>query len=455
METTIKKSMKNNSPPDGILGKRVSISEVKPENDGKEVVLGGYVDTIRNVSKSLRFLVIKDWTGDAQITIKAAEGDPMMETVGMLTPQSVVVVKGKVKKTPQTNRGVEVVASELYISTVSEVPLPVDVTDETESALNKKQDWRFLDLRSHRNQLIFLMSSDFEKFTRDFFAQEGLMEIHTPKLLGAASESGAELFTLEYFGGKAYLAQSPQFYKQMAIISGFEKVFEIGPVFRANPSFTYRHDTEFTSLDVELGFINSYKDVMEFEKRWLTYTFGKMAEKWGEAAKKEFGVEITAPVFAEITMKEAQDIVEKLGMPPDRTSDLSSDQEKALGKCIKEQRGADFVFVTMFPSKVRPFYHMRPADDQSMTYSFDLLYNGLEITTGAQREHRYETLKKQAEEKGLSLKSIQFYLDFFRYGAPPHGGFGFGPTRTIMSMLRLDNVRKATFLHRDPSRLFP
>jgi aspartyl-tRNA synthetase len=257
----------------------------------------------------------------------------------------------------------------------------------------------------------------------------------------------------------AYLAQSPQFYKQMAMAAGFGKVFEIGPVFRANPSFTSRHDTEFTSVDVELSWIDSHEDVMAFEEAWLAYVLGVVKEAHGEAIEATFETEVVVPElpFPRVTLDEAKELLRASGHDsvPGPGHDLDPPSERALSAIVKQKYGHEFAFVTEYPTSVRPFYHMRFEDRPTVTKSFDLLWRGIELTTGAQREHRYEQLLEQAADKGVETGPIQYYLDFFRFGAPPHGGFGFGLTRLLMQLLGQENVREVTFLYRGPNRLEP
>jgi aspartyl-tRNA synthetase len=288
------------------------------------------------------------------------------------------------------------------------------------------------------------------------------------------SESGAELFELDYFDRKAYLAQSPQIYKQMAIASGFERVFEIGPVFRANKSSTNRHDTEFTSVDCEFAWIDSVEDIMKFEGEWIHYFLTKVKEKHGEEIKTIFGREVIVPTvpFPRITMSEAKKIIKFLNyeVPSETKGDLDPTAERLLGKYFAENHDHQFVFVTEFPVSIRPFYHMF-ASDRKSTLSYDLLWNGLEVTTGAQREHRYSVVVKQAIEKGLVdssaidkdgnvvdekiPKGLKSYLDCFNYGCQPHGGYGFGFTRMLMNLLGYENVREVTYIYRGVDRLSP
>jgi aspartyl-tRNA synthetase len=306
-----------------------------------------------------------------------------------------------------------------------------------------------------------------EMAMRTFWLGERFIEIHSPKLMGSPSESGAELFELPYFERKAYLAQSPQFYKQMAMSAGFERVFEIGPVFRADPSFTARHMTEFTSVDMEMSWIDSHEDVMTFQERWLQYVYDQVSEKHGQEIMARFGVEVRSPEipFPRLSMAEALAILAQASyvLPPEKkgdpsrcsTGDIDPGGERLLGQWVKEKYKHDFVFLTDWPASVRPFYHMRHPGRPELTRSYDLIAGGLEITTGAQREHRHSVLIEQAREKGLGLEGIQFYLDFFRYGCPSHGGFGFGLSRFLMVLLGLSNVRDAVFLFRGPHRLNP
>jgi aspartyl-tRNA synthetase len=264
------------------------------------------------------------------------------------------------------------------------------------------------------------------------------------------------VFEVGYFGRTAYLAQSPQFYKQMAIAAGVDRVFEVGPVFRAEPSFTSRHATEFTGVDVELAWIASVEDVMSFEERMLAHVLATVAAAHGTAIEEHFKTEVTVPQvpFPRLTLAEAHAMT-GTGAGDSGRADLDPAGERATSARILRETGHEFAFVTEYPASVRPFYHLRPAGKPELTASFDLLWKGLEVTTGAQREHRYDVLLAQAAEKGLSPEPMASYLDCFRYGCPPHGGFGLGLGRLLMAMLGLESIRDATFLFRGPSRLTP
>lgn len=422
---------------------------------GETVRICGWIGTIRD-QKRMQFLVVRDHTGSAQVIHEKSVNAELTATIGSLTSESAVDITGKVIPNPVVKLGgLEVIAESVKVVSKADALLPFGESPNIETRL----DWRFLDLRTPQNLLIFKIQTAAEHAMRSFWKSEEFIEIHSPKFMGSASESGAELFEVKYFDRKAYLAQSPQFYKQMAMAAGFDRIFEIGPVFRANPSFTSRHDTEFTSVDVEISWIDSHEDVMQLEERWLCHILQAVKNEYGEEIKAVFGTEIAVPnlPFPRVTMAEAYEILDQIGHRIKRgeKGDLDPEGERLLCRHFQEKTGHEFVFVTEYPSVVRAFYHMRPEGKPHLTKSFDLLWKGLEVTTGAQREHRYDILVEQAKEKGLSLEPIQYYLDFFRYGCPPHGGYGFGLTRMLMVMLNLKSVREVTFLYRGVNRLTP
>jgi aspartyl-tRNA synthetase len=435
---------------------RIHINQTK-EKVGQEVKIAGFVQTIRDHG-SIKFLIVRDISGIIQVVIDRSNIEAA-EVVESLNLESVIEILGVVKEEKQAPNGFEIKAEKIKILSLSapELPIPVVEKGQEEAEQQIRLDWRWLDLRKPKKALIFKVWTLMEQAFREYLIDRGFIQIHSPKLMSAPSESGAELFEVRYFDRKAYLAQSPQFYKQMAMAAGFEKVFEIGPVFRANPSFTSRHDTEFTSYDVEISFIESHEDIIALEERLLQYMITKVKENFGEQILALYNRELIIPSipFPKVTMKEAKEILSKLGVPSEKDGDLSPEEERKLSEYIKEKTGHEFAFVIEYPVETRPFYHMRLEKDLKLTKSFDLLWNGLEITTGAQREHRYDILKKQAEEKNISLDSIKFYLNFFKYGCPPHGGFGLGPTRMLMKIFNVSNVREVTYLYRGVNRLEP
>jgi len=436
-----------------MIHSRVHVSDLR-EHVGRTVSVCGWVNTLR-LQRKMQFVIVRDSTGMVQVTHKRDDG-PLEAQLEALTSESAVRITGRVVDAAQVKLGgLEIVPEAVEVLNPAATPLPID----EHTGLEQRMDWRFLDVRRRpATQLMFAVQTTLEQGMREYAYTQGATEMHTPKLMGTASESGAEVFKLGYFGRNAYLAQSPQFFKQMAIAAGVDKVFEIGPVFRAEPSFTSRHSTEFTGVDVELAWIDGVEDVMAFEEQMLAHAIAKVADAHGEAIAEHFGVEVAVPTtpFPRITMAEAHEILRKGGWDPAGVKeDLDPEGERGISAHIKEATGHEFVFITHYPVGIRPFYHMRPTDDTSVTLSFDLLWRGLEVTTGAQREHRYDVLLKQAAEKGMSTEPVQDYLNAFRYGCPPHGGLGMGLGRVLMVMLGLDSIREATFLFRGPNRLTP
>jgi aspartyl-tRNA synthetase len=313
-----------------------------------------------------------------------------------------------------------------------------------------------LDLRTEQSYLIFKGQTLAEMAMREYWIANNFIEIHSPKILGTASESGAEVFKMDYFGKTVFLAQSPQFYKQMAMAAGFNNVFEIAPAFRAENSHTAFHATEFTSVDCEISWIDSHHDVMDVEEAMLKAVLKKLSVDINVDYKRLFGSDIflNEMPFARIPFAEAKKIIQdKYHYTGEKEHDIDRKEEELICMYVKKTTGSDFVFITEYPFKARPFYHM--LDQSGETKSFDLLYRGVEITTGAQREHRIDILRKQAVEKGLPLESLEFYFDFFKYGVPPHGGFGFGLSRFLMKLFNQETIREVTFLYRGPNRVNP
>jgi aspartyl-tRNA synthetase len=416
---------------------------------GSTVTIAGWAQALR-LQRAMQFIIVRDHTGTVQVTHRR-DGSALESALDSLTAESAVRVTGRVVANPVVSLGaLEFIPETVTIENLAGTPLPIDAHTGPEGRL----DWRFLDIRLRpAARLVFEVQTTVERAMREFAYAEGCTEMHTPKLMGTASESGAEVFEAGYFGRPAYLAQSPQFYKQLAIAGGVDRVFEVGPVFRAEPSFTSRHATEFTGVDVELAWIDSVDDVMSFEERMLAHVLSAVTAEHGGAIEEHFKTEVTVPrvPFPRLTLAEA------LALSPSGCArgDLDPAGERAVSARVLSETGHEFVFVTEYPASVRPFYHLRPDGKQDLTASFDLLWKGLEITTGAQREHRYDVLLAQAAEKRLSPEPVQWYLDCFRYGCPPHGGFGLGLNRLLMVLLGLDSIRDAMFLFRGPNHLVP
>jgi len=427
---------------------RTYLKDVK-EKIGQEVKIDGFVQARRDQG-GIKFLVLRDVTGTVQCVVMK-QSEEVFDQVGALSLESVVEVFGLVKEQKQAPNGFEVEVKSVNVLSVAEA-LPIPVVEEkggNEVDASLRFDYRWIDLRKPEKLKIFKVWTALERGFRKYIDEAGYVQVYTPSMMSAASEGGSEVFEIKYFDRQAYLAQSPQFYKQLAQSAGFEKVFMVGPVYRAEPSFTTRHMTEFTGWDFELSFIESHEDVMQEEERMLVEGFKEL--------KKEVLPDLIIPEtpFPRLTMKEAKEKLRAAGITSEKEGDFSPEEEREIGRIIKDETGSDFVFVTEYGAKVRAFYHMRPDNDPTVTKSFDLIYKGLEITTGAQREHRPEILKKQAIEKGVPTEPLEGYFSYFKYGCPPHGGAGIGPGRIVMKLLDLESVKDATFLPRDVKRLTP
>ena len=436
----------------------MTIQELKNHFD-ENVVVSGFVDEIRNL-KWVQFVVLKDQTGKVQITIEKSEekNKELVELIDNLTTESTIKVTGKIMDSPKVKMGgMELIPENIEVTSRNTGELPFNYKDPTTVNLDTRLDYRYIDLRSEKNILTFQIQSTVVRFMREYLYNEGFTEIHSPKLLGAASESGSEVFEVKYFDKKAYLAQSPQFYKQMALAAGFGRVFEVAPCFRAENSNTSRHATEFTSFDVEFAYINDFNDVMDLEANMIKYAFEKTNEIYGEKIKEVFEKELVIPKtpFPKMRLKDIYDELEKrygYKVEESEKNDLTTEAERLSYKLAQEKFGHEFLFVTDFPAEKRAFYHMR--DENGILQGYDLIWRGVEITTGAQREHRYEEIVKNAKEKGLG-EDVKFYLDFFKHGCPPHGGFAIGVDRITMLLLGIPNLKETEFLFRGPNRLTP
>lgn len=442
---------------------RVYIGKIK-EYTEQEVKLQGFVENFRD-GKSMAFIVLKDITGKVQITIEKANHPEWNELLAQITPDSVLTVTGIPMLSEYVKlNGIEVTPTSIKIESKAEglpiireeIPATKKKAAVERSSIDSRLDYRWIDMRTEKNQLIFKAQTVLTNAMREFLLQKNFLEIHTPKLIAAASESGSDVFEVKYFDRKAYLAQSPQFYKQMAMASGLERIFEVGPVFRAEKSYTSKHTTEFTGFDLEFSYIDSFRDVMKMEEELLTYALQKVKDALDDEIKEVFGLEVVVPTtpFPVITLAELYEkLAEEFGyqVPESEKGDLTTEAERLSYEWVKKHYQHEFLFITDYSAEKRAFYHMR--DEAGTPQGYDLIWRGVEITTGAQREHRYEVLKKQAEEKGLE-EDVQFYLEFFKYGCPPHGGFGLGIDRLTMLLAGV-HINEAMFLFRSPKRLTP
>lgn len=423
----------------------------------QEITIEGFVDNIRHL-QYVDFLIIRDTTSKVQVTIEKNESNKKLtEIASTLTPESTVKITGIPHKNEKVKlNNMELIPTNITITSKCLEELPLNYKDSKSAAIDTRLNYRFLDLRSDKNILMFKVQSCMINAMREFVVKNNFTEIHTPKIISAASESGSEVFEVNYFGRKAYLAQSPQFYKQMAMCAGFEKVFEIAPAFRAEKSNSYRHTTDFTSFDIEMSYLNNLDELMDFEENLFIAGLKAVKEKYGKEIKELFNVEVIVPTkpFPRIKLEELYKILEKeygYKMNYEDVGDMNAESEKLASKYVKEKYNHEFVFITDFSAKKRAFYHKR---ENGIPQGADLIWKGCETTTLALRENNYETLCKQAKEKGLD-KDVKFYLEFFKYGCPPHGGFAIGVDRITMLLLETGSLKETMFIFRGPSRLEP
>lgn len=419
--------------------------------EGVESTIKGQAKKIRN-TKYMYFIILEDRSGSIQVSIEKESNKELCDKLDGVLSDSIIEFTGKMVTSEYVKQGgKEFLPTDLNVLSKAEAsPL------EENANLDTRLDYRWLDLRTRKNQLMMKIQSTMVEGMREYLCSNDFVEIHTPKLIGTASESGSEVFEVKYFDRKAYLAQSPQFYKQMAIASGLERVFEVAPCFRAENSNTYRHATEYTSFDVEFAYINSYEDVMDLEEDLIIAGLTKVKEQYENEINEVFDTEVIIPTkpFPRIKLndlyKELHDRY-NYTIPTEDIGDMNSETEKLTSRFAIEKYGHEFIFITDYSKTKRPFYHLRKND---VPQGYDLIWRGTEITSGSQREHRYEEIKKNAEEKGLT-KDVEFYLEFFKYGCAPHGGFAIGIDRLTMLLLNLPSLKETMFIFRGPNRLNP
>ncbi|HLE07898.1 MAG TPA: aspartate--tRNA(Asn) ligase [archaeon] len=433
-------------------------ADISPEMDGKQAVVMGWVRELRDLGK-VKFISLADREGKAQILFKEGETKTeLIKKIESVGREWIVAVKGTVKANKSAPNGFEILPIEIKIINESEPQLPLEpITKKTPAEFETRLGARFIDLRKPEVAAIFKVKDMVTTAVRNYLEGNNFIEIHSPKIIAEASEGGSEVFAVSYFDREAFLAQSPQFYKQMMMATGFDRVYEIAPAFRAEKSHTTRHVTEILMLDIEMAFINGLEDVMK-TMEGMMHAACKHVSEQGSEELKILGKKIEVPKipFPRISMSEAKKLLLKeRGMKYGEDDELDSAGEKALGEIVKEKFKSDFVFLTEFPWKLAKFYHKQSEKNPAAAERCDLIYKGLEITTAAQREHRYWKLMEQARTQKVTTEKIKFYLDSFRYGMPPHGGSGTGVDRIVQQMLELANVQEAILFPRTPERLTP
>jgi nondiscriminating aspartyl-tRNA synthetase len=426
-------------------------NEITAASAGERVSVAGWVHEKRDLGGVL-FLIVRDISGFAQVTLPKKKVEPeLFDHVKRVPRESVVVVEGEVKSEKKAPNGYEIIPQQMHVLSEASQVLPLDTTGKVGAELDTRLDARFMDLRTERTKHIFIVRSLTLKAIRAFFDERGLIEINTPKIVSAATEGGTALFPISYFEREAFLNQSPQLYKQILMASGFDRVYEIAPIFRAEEHDTTKHLNEATSVDVELAFVSD-KEVMALLEELIAFVYSRVVDYPG-LPKLKVNLKVPAIPFRRITYDEAIELLSGEGEQIEWGEDLGTSAERTLGKIIGE-----LYFITDWPCAIKPFY-AQPADVEGKSgdicKAFDLMHPRLELSSGSQRVHSYELLKRQIETKGLSADSFEFYLDAFRYGMPPHAGWGLGVERLLMSMLEVENIRDVVLFPRDRRRLAP
>lgn len=425
---------------------RTYVSKIRECSD-EQILVKGWIHKIIDYGK-FGFIQLRDKTGIIQIV---ADKELLL---GLKIEMSIEVIGSK-KINAKAPNGIELVASHIKIlGNIYYDMMPIKINEYKNTAhLETQLDYRYISLRSPKERAIFKVQNEITDCFRSFLKANDFCEIHTPKIIASGTEGGSEMFTVNYFDNRAFLAQSPQFYKQMMVGAGFERVFEVGHAYRAELHNTYRHLNEYVSLDVEMGFIKDENDIMDLEENFMRYLFKQLKEKCSDELKIYDAVlpdEINIP---RIPLEEARKILLDKFNKKSPIGNIDAEGEELISKYVKQKYDSDFVFLTQYPASKRPMYTM--PYKETLTRSFDLIYKGLEITTGGQRIHDYEMFKKNIIKFGLNPDDFSFYLDSFKYGMPPHGGFAIGLERITMKILNLTNIRRASYFPRDMKRLIP
>lgn len=434
---------------------RFYAAEINPSMDGKTVSVYGWVESIRDLG-SLKFIVLRDMSGTIQMVVKkGAVSEETAKTIDSLSREYAVKIRGVVKKNEKASGGRELMPKDIEIVAVSDTNFPTDTTDKTKSHLDTRLDWRPLDLRNTKNAAIFRLQSKIVHAFNDFFQKNGFVHTFTPSIMGNPAESGSEVFPVVYFNRQAFLRQDPQLHRQLTIAGGFDKVYEIGPSWRAELSHTQKHLCEHRTCVAEIGFIDNEYDVIKLEESMIIHIFKKLSED-AKGELETLGVKLAVPKvpFPILEFPGIYDILESFGKKLKRGDDLDTESEKLLAKYVMDKYKSEFFFVNKIPFSIKPFYVMRD-DVTEFARSVDLYFRGLEMSSGGQRENRYDNLMKNIKEKKLDAASLKWFTKFFKFGIPPHGGFSIGIERLTKQIAGLDNVREAVLFPRDPERLVP
>jgi aspartyl-tRNA synthetase len=425
--------------------------DVSDEQFGSSITVAGWIEDIRNLG-SIAFIILRDKKGTLQVTGLKKEHPEIFKELVDLPRESVVSVTGLCQESGKARNGYEVLPKKVSVLSVADSPLPLGVVDKVDADLDTRLDNRFIDLRKPEVKSVFQIRSAVIGAVHETLRSLGFDEVHTPKLIGTSSEGGTDVFKVGYFEKDAFLAQSPQLYKQMLMSTGLDRVYEIAWYFRAEEHNTRRHLNESTAVDVEMAFIDSEEDVMQVLEELVASMWLRASEQSVALSVLDKSIDVPKTPFRRVTYDEALSLLSNRDCEVEWGEDLSTEEERLLGEIMGEQ-SHDFYFITRYPLSAKPFYTMPEGDKYSR--GFDLECKGVELASGSQRIHQINLLKDRMNALGLDVKAFESYLKGFRFGMPPHGGFGFGIERFMMELLDIYNIRECILFPRDRTRLYP
>lgn len=423
---------------------------------GKNATVEGWVHDVRALG-GISFVLVRNSKGIVQVTVpKKTVKAGIMEMVNSLHQEDVVRFTGLVKVSKVSRLGFELIPESLDILSKADAPLPLDPRGVTPAAVDTRFAWRTLDLRRPESFAIFSIESEFVSGIEAYLGQNGFVRVFTPSIIGGISEGGSEVFKVDFYGRPAFLRQDPQLHRQLTIAGGFDRIYDLGANWRAELSHTPRHLSEHRTVAPEMAFLSDERDTMRLEEAMVSH-----AVRWvklecpDELATLALSVEEPKPPFPEIAFSDACEVIERAGRRVNREEDIDTESLRVLGKHMQEKFDSEFFFLNRFPSKIKPFYVMKVDEEPKQARSVDLVYKGVEVSSGGQREHRHGKILAQLREKGLDPKELLWFTEPFRYGVPPHGGFSFGIERFVSLLLNQSSLKEATLFPRDPERLQP
>lgn len=437
--------------------KRLHIREVGKDLHDKKVYLAGFVQEIKDLA-NVKFMILRDNSGTIQIAApKSKVSEELFKQIPTLQQESVVGITGTVNAKTEAKAGIEILLEELKVFSLAAPELPIPVVErDVKTTYSKKLDFRSVELRKPRNQAIFNVQSALLEGMREWMLNDGFIQVFTPCIMGVPSESGSEAFNIDYYGKPAFLRQDPQLHRQLTIAGGFEKIFDIGPGWRAEKSNTTKHLCEHRVVAAEFAYMNDEADAMRVQEDMMVATLKKVKEKCGNDLEV-LGVDFKIPKtpFPELRFPEIYDILEKMGKKVPRGEAPDTEGDKLLWEYVQKKYKAEFYWFNRFPMAAKPFYVMAVDEEPEWARSIDLNFRGLELSSGGQREHRYDKIVAQVKEKGMKYETVEWFAKFFQWGCPPHGGFAIGLERLTQALLNLENIRDAVLFPRDQTRVVP